>query len=101
MDDTIVAQFDAAVTTGLPTDSQTALVMRDATCAQVEFWVRAVSEDHDIEGLHSQQVSMQGLSTMTAPEVAPRAMRILRIGGMRNLTRTSTTASLFFGREDG
>jgi hypothetical protein len=62
-----------------PTEEQAAL--RDATCAQVEFWL-AWGEDHDIEGIRG-PVSLGSLRLDELPmELGPRARRHLSLAGL-------------------
>ena len=82
LDDTVRAAFEIDDETGIPTDEDTAATMRDACCAQVEFWTVATGEGHDIEGLGGTQVSVPGYSGRLVAEVAPRALRILSAAGM-------------------
>lgn len=73
---------------GLPTDTDVAEVLRDATCAQVEFWLASDEED-DILGpvqgisLGGMQVEYGAGPNRTLPYyLAPRAARILRNAGL-------------------
>lgn len=88
MDDKVVVPFldsdgnfvDADPTTG-QSDYQDSL--RDAVCAQVEFWVE-VGEEHDISGQRG-QISVQGLHISQLPgTVADRAKRALARYGLLN-----------------
>lgn len=68
---------------GLPADADIAEAMRDACCAQVEFWLLGPGEEHDVEGLANRQVSIGHLSMAALPpELAPRARRILSLHGL-------------------
>lgn len=61
------------------TTNQAAL--RDAACAQVEFW-GGVGEAHDVEGVRG-QVTVGGVSIATLPDtLAVRAARHLRRAGL-------------------
>lgn len=64
---------------GLATDSDVAAALRDATCAQVEQWVE-VDEANAIDGLAGTQRALGG--GVRAPELAPRARRILLNAGL-------------------
>lgn len=72
----------------LPTDDDVAAALRDATCAQVEFWLASDEED-DILG-PIQSVTLGGLQVQygagtnrqTPLYLAPRAARILRSAGL-------------------
>lgn len=90
IDDTVRASFAVDDTTNLPTDTAVIAAMRDATCAQIEFWLE-VGEDHDVEGLADRQVSIHGLSLQALPpELAPRARRIMRTAGLLNSSAIAT-----------
>lgn len=80
---------------GIPTDTDVAGAMRDAACAQVEYWVKVVGEEHDLEGLAGSEVSILSLSLTLPPEVAPRALRCLNVGGLMNVAHEDLT-SVFF-----
>lgn len=84
IDDTVRAAFEVD-DDGIPTDATVAATMRDATCAQVEYWL-TVGEDHDVEGLGGTQVSIAGYSGTLAPELSPRALRILSSAGMLSIS---------------
>jgi len=73
---------------GEPTDADVIAVLRDATCAQVEFWLAGDEED-DILGpvqgvaLGGMQVQYGAADNPVAPHyLAPRAARILRNAGL-------------------
>lgn len=66
---------------GLPTDETTAGVLADATCAVVEAWAE-VGEENDIDGLAGTDIAVQGYSGPRAPELPPRARRLLATAGM-------------------
>jgi hypothetical protein len=77
------AIYDVDADTGLPTDADVLAAFRDATCAQVEYWLAGDEED-DILGpvqgfsLSGMQVQFGVGENRTAPTVlAPRAARIL------------------------
>ncbi len=90
LDDKVRASFEVDDDTNLPTHTGVAAALRDATCAQVEFWLE-VGEEHDVEGLAGRQVSIQGLSLAALPpELAPRAQRILRTAGLLNASTIAT-----------
>lgn len=90
IDAKVRASFDLDDTTNLPTNESVAAAMRDAVCAQVEFWLD-VGEEHDIEGLADRQASIQGLSLQALPpELAPRARRIMRTCGLLNPSQIAT-----------
>jgi hypothetical protein len=69
-------------TGGLPTDSGDIAAFRDATCAQVEFWLAGDEEDDVLGPLES--LSIGGVSAKPAfvMVLAPRAARILRSAGL-------------------
>lgn len=64
---------------GLPTETEVAAALRDATCAQVEQWL-SVGEDNDIDGYpRDTAVSGGGVAVSRRPSrLAPRARDILR-----------------------
>lgn len=76
---------------GLPDDTVYAEALRDAVCAQVEFWLE-VGEENDIDGLAGTDVSVSGYSGRRPPRVAPRAARIL--GGAGLISPSIDTASV-------
>jgi hypothetical protein len=81
LDDKVRFPF-AIDTQGLPTVARVKDAMRDACCAQVEFWLE-VGEEHDIEGLGGRQVSVGHLNVAALPdELARRARRILHTAGL-------------------
>lgn len=90
IDDYLRTALYAVDDDGLPTDPAVTAALRDAACAQVEFWLAGDEED-DILG-PVQSVSLSGLSMemgaaqyRTAPmALAPRAARILRSAGICN-----------------
>lgn len=88
IDGAVMAAFDVDDATDLPTDTDVAAALRDATCAQVEFWAE-VGEDHDVAGMAGRRVSVGHLSVDALPAVlAPRALRILTNAGlMRDVGR--------------
>ena len=89
LDDKVLMPFSIDDDTQLPTDTDIATALRDATCAQVEFWLE-VGEEHDIEGLANRQVSVQGLNlSALPPELGPRARRILHLAGLLNQSGVS------------
>ena len=69
-------------TDGFPTDADDIAAFRDATCAQVEFWLAGDEED-DVLGPLS-DLSIGGVSAKPAyvMVLAPRAARILRGAGL-------------------
>lgn len=85
LDDTVCAPFTVDTVTNLPTDTAIAEALRDASCAQVEFWAEH-SEAHDFDGLAGTKYSTSGYSGERAPELAPRAARALNRAGLLQLT---------------
>ncbi len=77
IDSIVTASFLVDEETGLPVDEDVALALRDATCAQVRFWVE-VGHEHDIDGLAGSAFAVGGFSGKRAPKTAPQAVRILR-----------------------
>jgi hypothetical protein len=78
LDATATAPFIVSDTTGLPEDVDEAAALRDATCAQVRFWVET-GEEHDIDGLAGSAVSVGGVTGRRPPVIAPQALRLLRM----------------------
>ena len=78
----------AVDTDGLATDSTVLEALRDATCAQVEYWTTGDEEDDILGPL--QGVSVGGMQLQygagdnraTPTYLAPRASRILRSAGL-------------------
>jgi hypothetical protein len=89
IDSFVTAWFAVDDTTGIPTDETTADAVRDACCAQVEFWLE-VGEEHDVTGLAGRQVSIGQLSLEALPPVlAPRAARVLGSAGLLTMPTSS------------
>ncbi len=89
LDNKVTAPFEIDDTDGLPTGTLVvqghsvtlASIMRDACCAQVEFWQNG-GEDSDIEGLFRSEISVGGFSGKCPPEMSRRAFRILQNAGL-------------------
>ena len=62
---------------GLPTDADTLAAFRDATCAQVEFWLAGDEED-DVLGPLSDLTIGNVKAAQKPLTIAPRAARIMR-----------------------
>lgn len=89
IDDHVRASYTLNTTTDLADDSDVALALADAVCAQVEFWLE-VGEEHDVDGSAGGQISVGGWSTnRLPPELAPRARRHLAAAGLLNPGVTS------------
>lgn len=69
---------------GVPTDVRVRDGLRDATCAQVEFWL-GVGEEHDVEGVRG-EISTPGASFTLPPELGRRARRELVLAGLMAVT---------------
>lgn len=67
---------------GNPVDTDLQAWLRDAACAQVEFWM-LVTEQHDIAGIGG-NLSVEGMSHALPGTCAPRALRILDEAGLRS-----------------
>lgn len=80
LDEHIRLPFDVN-TSGEVTDTELAVILSDACCAQVEHWLE-VGEENDLDGLAGTQISVDGYSGLRALPLAPRAKRILKINGM-------------------
>lgn len=86
-DSTASAVYDVD-SSGLPTLTAAVNAFRDATCAQVEFWLTGDEED-DIQGpLENMSAGSQqqgygsGTNRVTPMYLAPRAARFLRLAGL-------------------
>ena len=80
LDSSVYVSF-AVDDSGLPCDAGVAAVLRDAVCAQVEFWLE-VGEEHDVDGGAGSLVSVGGLSIQRPKRLADRALDALRTGGL-------------------
>lgn len=81
LDSMVIGGYSIADDTGLPTDTDVATALRDACCAQVEFWLE-VGEEHDVVGLAG-SVAVGQLRVDRLPNtLAPRARRILGNAGL-------------------
>ncbi len=73
---------------GSPTLPAVVSALRDATCAQVEYWIAGDEEDDVIGPLNSMSVGDQnqtfnnGNNRVTPMYLAPRAARHLRLAGL-------------------
>lgn len=81
IDSILTAPFEVDEATELPTDTDKAEALRDATCAQVHFWGQTGAE-HDIDGLAGSDFSVGALSGKRPPERSPQAMRILKTASL-------------------
>ncbi len=82
VDDHVRAGFYVDSDTNLPTDTDVAQALQDATCAQCEFWVE-VGEEHDVAGVAGREVSIARFSIdRLPPQLAPRAKRFLAQRGL-------------------
>jgi hypothetical protein len=80
LDGVVYVSF-AADESGLPCDAGVAATLRDAACAQVEFWIE-VGEEHDVDGGAGSLVAVGGLSLQRPKRLADRALDALRTGGL-------------------
>lgn len=87
IDDKVRAPYPVDATTKLPTDDTIAEALRDATCAQVQFWLETGVE-HDIDGLAGTTYSVPGYSGTRPPVLAPRARRALNRCNLLGFTST-------------
>lgn len=81
IDQYVTAPFDVDSTTTLPTDTTVAAALRDAVCAQVEYWLVGVGEESDIVGQRG-TVTVAGFSGAAPVRVAPRAKTILHTANL-------------------
>lgn len=88
VDDHIVTAFYDVDTNGLPTDTDVAAALRDATCAQVEYWIAGDEEDDILGPVESANLGGMsqgygsGQNRVTPMYLAPRAARHLRTAGL-------------------
>lgn len=88
LDATVYGAYSVDSVTGLPADPDAAAVLRDAACAQVEFWVE-VGEAHDFDGGAGGQISIGGLAMRRPSRLADRALDLLRTAGLMNPGRSA------------
>lgn len=87
IDDTVRAPFTTSGGGDLPADASIAAAMKNATCAQVEFW-QEVGEANDLDGLAGTTIMLTGSTGFQgkrAPMVAPRALRYLKEAGLMGM----------------
>lgn len=82
IDSIVTVAFTVDAVTNLPTSTTLAAALKQAACAQVEFWVKEVGEGNDVDGLAGTQVTISGYMGKRAPRVAPRALDCLRKYGL-------------------
>jgi hypothetical protein len=87
---------------GTPHDEDVAAWLRDAACAQVEYW-RVVSEEHGIGGVTTGTMSANGVSHEMPAEIGPRVLTVLDRAGLRSpignaFARYRTPFDLIAGR---
>jgi len=70
---------------GLPTEADDIAAFRDATCAQVEFWLAGDEEDDILGPVTYLSIGGVMAKTNTAVILAPRAARILRTAGLYSI----------------
>lgn len=101
VDEKVRARFTIDQDTSLPTDEDTAAALRDAACAQVEFWGE-VGEDHDLAGLFGSGVAVGNLRVdKLPPDLAPRARRILLTAGLLDASTGLSMSDQFFATQAG
>ena len=88
LDATVYGAYAVDAATGLPADPDAAAALRNAACAQVEFWVE-VGETHDLDGGAGSQVSVGGLAMQRPGRLADRALDLLRTAGLMNPWRSA------------
>jgi hypothetical protein len=88
LDANVYGAYAVDSATGLPADPDAAEALRDATCAQVEFWVE-VGEAHDLDGGARSQVSIGGLAMQRPGRLSARALDLLRTAGLMNPWRSA------------
>lgn len=67
---------------GLPTGAIEIAAFRDATCAQVEFWLAGDEEDDVLGPVTDLTIGSVKATPQTPLVLAPRAARILRSAGL-------------------
>lgn len=67
---------------GDPTDADDIAALRDATCAQVEFWFAGDEEDDVLGPFAALTIGGVSATPQTPLTLAPRAARILRRAGL-------------------
>jgi hypothetical protein len=82
LDHTVTVPFAVDSGTNLPSDTDVADALRDAACAQVEYWQDGGSECDDIAGTAGSEVRIGSYVGKVGPELAPRAERILHTAGL-------------------
>ena len=88
LDAAVYGAYAVDSATGLPADPDAAAALRDAACAQVEFWTE-VGEAHDLDGGAGSQVSIGGLSMQRPGRLARRALDLLRTAGLMSPWRST------------
>lgn len=85
---------------GLPTDTDKAQALADATCAQVEDWLE-VGEENDVDGLAGTQLTVTGFNGRRPPRYGPRMLRVLRNNGLISASQEGNLAARFFLTQTG
>ncbi len=75
LDERVTVPFDVDTATQLPTDADVAAALRDASCAQVEYWLE-LGEEVDIIGQRG-RIVVSGFQGEAPGRLAPRAKTIL------------------------
>lgn len=92
IDAALLTAYYATDNTGAATDTVIVAALRDATCAQVEFWLAGDEEDDVLGPLQSIQLGSMGQTfgagqnRVTPTDVAPRAIRVLSNAGLLSAT---------------
>jgi hypothetical protein len=90
IDERLIGAFYATDGNGNPTDANMIAALKNATCAQVEYWIETgdelgTSEQFEILQIGSVVLNRGGKSAATksrTPPLAPRAIGELRRGGL-------------------
>lgn len=103
--------FSIDAVTGIPTDGDVAAAMRDAVCAQVEYWfeIGGGAQDPDVSGEAHDILRLDGpqkIGSIEVPQLrrfAPRAVDILRAVGMltSGVPQGTTPTAVAFFSESG
>jgi hypothetical protein len=82
LDDYLRTAVYATDALGMPTDSDDIAALKDAACAQVEFWFAGDEEDDVLGPLVDLTIGTVKATPQAPLVLAPRAGRILRAAGL-------------------
>jgi hypothetical protein len=78
----VLVSYDVEAQTGLAVDAAKAAALRDATCAQVEYWQECAEEDDILGAPAALQVGPLRVDETHTGPLAPRARRHLALAGL-------------------